>query len=363
MKRRLLFLSGREAGYIRNRVLLSALSTHFDVTVVTPPLPSTVLRTAIGLARVAASARRYDAYFAGFFGQPAAIALGAIQKRPIVLDAFVSTFDTLCADRQWFPAGSPLGQLARWIDARSCQVSARIITDTLAHARYFGETFAVPAAKLETVYVGCDESHFRPRPSPPAAAGGAEARFEVFYYGSFLALHGTETIVEAAALLQGHPDIHFTLGGDGPQRRRLERLVSSSRLRNVEMPGWIPFERIPDQIAGASLCLGGHFSTVPKAARVISTKTFQFLAMGKPTIVGDNPATREILVHGEHVWAVRMGDPEALAEAIATLAGDAGLCAQIAAGGRELYQQRLATSAIASQLARLVEGLVCACAS
>jgi glycosyltransferase involved in cell wall biosynthesis len=358
MRRRILFLSGREAGYIRNRVLLSALREHFDVTLLTPDLPGTVSRTGAVLARFLAQRRKeHDLCFAGFYGQPIAIALAFLQRRPIILDAYVSTFDTLCADRRWFSAGSPMGRLARWIDLRSCQVSDRILTDTRAHARYFGETFSVPEARLETVYVGCDESNFYPRSLAPAGEGGRSPRFEVFYYGAFLALHGTETIVQAAALLQDCPDVHLTMGGDGPRRRMVERLVSAKGLRNVDMPGWIPFEELPDHIARASVCLGGHFSRVPKAARVISTKTYQFLAMHKPTIVGDNPATRELLVHGEHAWAVPMGDAQALAEAIRTLAGDAALCAQIASGGYQLYRQRLTTSAVGIQLARLIEGI------
>jgi glycosyltransferase involved in cell wall biosynthesis len=97
---------------------------------------------------------------------------------------------------------------------------------------------------------------------------------------------------------------------------------------------------------------------VPKAARVISTKTFQFVAMKKPTIVGDNPATREVFVPGEHVWAVPMGSPEALAEAIRILVDDQALRQRIAAGGYDVFQQRLTTRAIAEQLAPVLEETV-----
>ncbi len=348
---RVLFLSGREIGYIRNRVLVTALRQSFDVDVLTPDLRGGIMaRSAAGLARYAWQRPTHDVCFAGFFGQPIAIALAGTQAKPIILDAYVSAFDTLCEDRGRFRPDSAMGRLARWLDRRSCQAAARIITDTRADARYFETTFGLPPDRITPVYVGCDETLFYPRPAP-ARDGG---RCEVFYYGAFLPLHGSEVIIQAAALLRGRPDIHFTVGGEGMGFADVRRQVAQLGLSNLDLVGWIPIERLPDYIARASICLGGHFSRVPKAARVIATKTFQFIAMQRPTIVGDNAATRELLVPGEHVCAVPMGDAAALAQAIARLADAPALRDRIAAGGRTRYQERLTTSAIAAQLAEIV---------
>jgi glycosyltransferase involved in cell wall biosynthesis len=100
--------------------------------------------------------------------------------------------------------------------------------------------------------------------------------------------------------------------------------------------------------------LGGHFALVPKAARVISTKTFQFIAMRKSAIVGDNKATRELFVHREHIYAVPMGDPIALAEAIGELADTPTLREHIAKGGYALFQEKLTIQAIANKLSILL---------
>jgi glycosyltransferase involved in cell wall biosynthesis len=132
-------------------------------------------------------------------------------------------------------------------------------------------------------------------------------------------------------------------------------MVSDLGLTNVDMPGWLPVEGLAHHIADADICLGGHFSTIPKARRVISTKTYQFLAMRKAVIVGDNEATRELLVSGRHALAVPMADPAALAQAIETLADDPALRQRIAGAGHELFRQRLTTAAIAEQLAGILE--------
>lgn len=132
-------------------------------------------------------------------------------------------------------------------------------------------------------------------------------------------------------------------------------MIGELRLQNVDLVGWIPLERLPLHIARATICLGGHFSKVPKAARVISTKTFQFLAMRKPTIVGNSAAVRELFTHCEHIYAVPMGDASALAEAILHLADNKELRDHIAGGGFELFQSSLTSRAISAQLSSSIK--------
>jgi glycosyltransferase involved in cell wall biosynthesis len=363
MRPRILFISGRETGYIRNRVLIRALQLHFDVLCLSSNARGTAARTLLGLARFVVQRPAYDLCFVGFYGHPLTVALSALQRvlgatgergprPPIVFDAYVSTYDTLCEDRQWFKRQSVAGRLARWLDRQSCRAADRVLLDTETHVQYFAEALGVPRNKLEAVYVGCDERLFYPRESGPRAQGDGETL--VFYYGAYLPLHGTEVIVQAADRLRDRPDIRFVIGGDGPRSAYVRRTAKELDLSNVDFCGWIPLEQLPGAIAQASICLGGHFSAVPKAARVISTKTYQFIAMRKATIVGDNPATRELFTHGEHVYAVPMSDPGALAHAIRTLADHAEIREHIAAGGHAIYQERLTTEAIGQQLAALV---------
>jgi glycosyltransferase involved in cell wall biosynthesis len=356
VKPRILFVSGREAGYIRNRVLISALRRNFDVRVLTSATGGIGIRSARGLARCVADREGYDLCVVGFYGQLLAVGLSALQRKPLLFDAYVSTYDTLCEDRGRFRPGSLPGRLAFWLDRRSCQAAQRVLTDTRSDAAYFQRTFGLPASKFDTVYVGCDESLFYPRPTPLAEHPACE----VFYYGSFLPLHGTDVILQAAALLRRRPDIHYTIGGDGMGFAAARRSAADLGLANVTFAGWIPIERLPNYIAGAAICLGGHFSAVPKAARVVSTKTFQFIAMGRPTIVGDNGATRELFRPGEHVLAVPMGDPAVLAQVIEHLADDLALRERIAVAGLTLYRERLSEDVIAAQLAAIVDRMACA---
>ena len=105
------------------------------------------------------------------------------------------------------------------------------------------------------------------------------------------------------------------------------------------------------------ICLGGHFGTSDKAARVIAGKTFQDLAMGKPTIVGENAANHELLTHGYDAWFCPMSDPQALAEGIRTLAEDAPLRAQLGRNARRSFLERASLEVIQAQVRQVVEAM------
>lgn len=354
VKYRVLFVSGREISYIRNRVLLNALEKFCDVTVLTGNGKNIPSRILTGLLRFLTHRQKHDICWAGFYGQPFALILPLVSRKPVILDAYVSTYDTLCEDRALFRPHSLPGRLAYWLDLKSCEKATLVVTDTLANAQYFIQKMGISAEKLRVVYVGCDESLFYPR-----SEAESSSHCEVFYYGSFLPLHGTDVIIQAAFLLKDRQDIHFTIGGDGFTFLKMEQAVKRLGLRNIDLVGWIPIEQLPTYIARASICLGGHFSTIPKAGRVISTKTFQFIAMRKPTIVGDNEASREVFVSGEHVYAVQPGNPQSLAEAICLLMDNWELRQRVAEGGYNIFGQRFATSVITQKLSQIIKEIKC----
>jgi len=349
----ILFACGREPDYIRNQMLWQALARRHHVVTATEPIRPAAWRYAKASIKAAWYLRRApDVVLVGFYGQPLLPVVRALTRRPIVLDAYVSTYDTLCFDRCWFRPNSIAGRLAFALDLWACRWADRLLFDTQAHRDYFVRTFGLPPAKTAVVYVGCDETHFAPRPALPPAR-----TFQVFTYTSFLRLHGVEHVLHAAKQLEEQDDIVFTIAGTGSHLATMQRLAQELDLHNVQWPGWVPFDQLPARIAKADLCLGGHFSDVPKAGRVIATKTFQFLAMGKPTIVGDNPANHEVMIHGQEAYFSPMADPGALASAILELRDDPILRQRLGEGGVALYHQRFTTAAIAESLEIVLHGL------
>jgi glycosyltransferase involved in cell wall biosynthesis len=290
---------------------------------------------------------------AGFYGYLLTLVLTRATRRPILLDAFVSNWDTLCFDRERFAPYSPPGKLAFYLDRSACLAASHCLLDTLTHKRYFVETFGIPESHISPFYVGYDEELFYPRP-----AASASARFVVFYYGSYLPLHGVEYVVRAAKLLQAEPEIEFRLIGEGIMFPLARQLVEELEVARLAFDPPVAYTDLPKAIAEASICLGGPFGSNDKARRVIASKTFQFMAMGKPTIVGDSPANRELLTHGDDVLMCPMANAEALASAILELKRDASLRTRIAQRGYEHCRDELGIEKQGQRLREIITPLL-----
>lgn len=350
----ILFLSGRESAYPLNRFLIDSLRQFARVHV---PAENgsgkSILRRSLLLTLLAApglAARRYDLVFVSFFGHFLMLPVGLLRRQPVIFHPFISAYETLVEDRGKYAPGSAPASLARRLDRFALHHADHILLDTQANIEYFGGQFGVDRSRFTRIFIGSDERLFHPRPNP-APAG----RTVVLFHGSYLPLHGIDVIVHAAAALKSRSDIVFRLVGRGLGYERITSLAAELGLDAMEFPDSVPLEALPDVIARADICLGGHFGTSDKALRVIAGKTFQDLAMGKATIVGDTRANRELLTHGEDAWFVPPSDPAALAAAIARLADDPALRQRIGEQGARTFREQASLSVLAPQVRALVE--------
>jgi glycosyltransferase involved in cell wall biosynthesis len=350
---RVLFTCGREPEYQRNIVLRTCLERNFHVFSVTDGTPQLPLRYAHLALKLVLTRAEYDMACVGFLGQPLMPLVRRLTRKPILFDAFLSVYDTLCFDRRRFSPHSAAGQLAYWLDRTSCSLADLVILDTEAHAQYFSYTFGIPATKLRRLFVGCDESVFFPRPSE-------SPRLSVLFYGTFLPLHGIDVVIRAAKLLEAAAGVHFRVIGTGMEYSHIRRLADDLDVQNVEFRAPMPLVQLADEIAQATLCLGGHFSAIDKAKRVIAGKTFQSLAMGKPTIVGDNPANRELLTPGHDAWFCPMADPEELASAILILMQDRELRAHLSRNALLTFRAQASVEALSRQVGQMADELLSA---
>jgi len=348
----ILFLSGRELSYPRNGLIFNLLSSENSVRFIgrQTGAGSILLQSILGVFKAIPLilSRRFSLCYIGFFGQIIMIPLGTFRKQKFIFDAFISTYDTLCFDRRIFSPGSPAGRLAHWLDKTACKLATRVIVDTHAHAAFFEDEFCVPAEKVDVLFVGCDDNLFVPLDIPPQ-------KDLVLFYGSYLPLHGLEIILEAARKVEkARPAIRFRLIGPRTGQSSYPYLSSWNDLKNIEWKPSVPIAQLPAEIQQAAICLGGHFGTSQKAGRVIAGKTFQCIAMGKPTIVGDNPANRELLEHGKDAWFCQMGDPDALANATLTLMDDPELCKKLGLNARKTYLSKASNPILEDDLKKIV---------
>lgn len=337
---RVLFLVGRELSYPRNQVLLDAFRHFAQVDVVAGETrPKSLIANSMNVAARGASmlARRsYDLVFVGFYGHLIVRALAPLVRAPLLFDAFLSTYDTLCFDRRLYTPTSPVGRMAFRLDQSTAHRAAHVLLDTPQHVDYFVETFDLPPEKFTAIPVGCSDAIYTPQPYIPPAQGP----LRVLSYSSYLPLHGIDVVLHAAALLRTRADVpplRFRLIGDGLLHREMRTLAAELALDNVEFAPPVSQPQLAQEIAAADICLGGHFHHSCKAGRVVPGKIFQMLAVGRPIIAADTPANRTLLADGATALMTPPSAPVALADAVHKLAGDAALRTELARNGRHRY--------------------------
>ena len=353
---RILFLTGRELSYTRNEVLLRALRRFASVDVIASVTkPRSLPLNSLSIAQKAISHLRhkqYDFIFVGFYGYFILWLLRGLIRQPILFDAFVSNYDTMCFDRQVFSPNSLLGKTAFWLDQATCRLTDHILLDTVSHATYFQQTFGIATDRISALPVGCNEDIFTPH--VPATR---QSVTQVLHYSTFLPLHGVDIIVQAAAQLT-HEPIHFHLIGTGDQHSMVKELTTRLRLTNVTFAPPLPLPVLADQITASTICLGGHFGQSAKAGRVIPGKIYQMLAMAKPIIAADTPGNHELLRHGETAYLVEPGYPTALAAAIVCLHKNHELRQRLAQQGRTLYETDCSEAIITQRLHNIAQQLI-----
>jgi len=308
-----------------------------------PLRPQTLLRLAGAWVRLARRFRRLgpqDVVLVGYLGHlDVHLARLLAGRRRVVLDMFMSVYDTVVLDRGAVAPGSLRARLCRLLDRAAVGASRLALLDTEAQVRFCTRVLGIPAAELAVVPVGAEPERFPSRPPP------GDGPLRVLFYGSFIPLHGTSTLAAAIRLLDGSP-IRLTVVGRGQERAAFDREVAGAT--NVRVLDWVDYGRLGELVAGHHVVLG-VFGTSDKTSRVVPNKVFQAACAGRAIVTADTPAVREAFGDGE-VELVPPGDAATLAAALRRLAADPAQVAELGKRARERFERDFAPGPLGRRL-------------
>lgn len=316
--KRVVFVTTKNIDYIRNVQELRFLKGHAGrLKVVCSARKNYAIRILDVWRKLLCLGRGCDVVFFGFAPQLVAPFFLKYRDRKIIIDFFVSVYDTLVNDRKKVSRHSPLAGICHWVDAYVIRKADLVITDTRADAGYFIREFGGEADKFRTVYLEADRAIYYPRKQ--CRRSDLENKYVVLYFGSILPLQGADIVLRAIEILRDEKDIYFQF--IGPVSDKYRTPVQD----NVEYIEWLAQEELAEYIANADLCLAGHFNSGSgKARRTIPGKAYIYSAMGKTMVLGDNEANRERYGSADNVLWTEMGNAEALAEVIRAAARTGG---------------------------------------
>lgn len=295
---------------------------------------------------------RPDAYVITFRGYEMLLLMVlTFVRKPIIFDEMINFTEWMEEHRVIKPGSLGYKLFKAWYGwlARRCRI---ILADTDAHAEYSAQLNGMDIVKYRTIPVGTDETVFYPR---PAKAIDKKKKFCVFYYGHMLPLHGLDYVLEAADQLKDRPEITFRFVG-GKDKVVEACKAAQKRGAHVTHEAWVPFEELPQAAIDAGLTLGGPFGDTLQAQFVVTGKTYQFLALGTPTLIGKNKVNN-IFSDKKNCLIVPQADAKALADAIVWAYDHPAELKKIGQAGRQLYERSFSQAIINADIQKLVSEL------
>lgn len=284
---------------------------------------------------------------------PAASRWARSKQVRLLFDPLISAYDKQVFERRKWPPGSARAEKMRQWERTLFRRADTLLADTREHARFFIDVLGVEKHRVQVVFVGAEEALFKPG-APPERSRGEP--LEALFYGSFIPLQGASVIIEAARRYQG-PPLRWSLIGAGPELAACKQAALG--LPNVHFEAWADYQALPERIRRADILLG-VFGATPKAGRVIPNKVFQALACGKPVVTRAAAAYPDALAAADGqglVW-VPGGDADALAKALAALAGQPQSLPELGRRARASFESYFSAAGIKASLAQALEGAV-----
>jgi starch synthase len=210
----------------------------------------------------------------------------------------------------------------------------------ITHSRFARERYleqGYPPEKIATIYNGFDPAAFATERTPEEARRlmGLPERPTVVYAGRIAPLKRIDLLLAAAALT---PELSWVFAGAIDSAEAQPLVAQGSALPNVRFLGYLAGDALtPALQAGDVLVIPPSAEPLERfGTTVLPLKIFQYLAAGRPLVVGNVADTAELLTDDDTCVRVVPDQVESLVAAVRGLAGDPARRTRMGIAAREL---------------------------
>lgn len=278
--------------------------------------------------------------------------LSWLKRKPLFWDFLMSLY-LIITERQIDKHNPFTAILIKGVEKIALRLPDVILIDTAAYRSWLCKTYALDERRFRFVPLGASSDFLQKNVS----ASQKKGCFLVVYYGTFIPNHGLDYIVEAVEQLQSEENIYFEIIGDGPERGKIECLVSQKKLNRVRFVQWLPKKDLIKALKEADVVLGS-FGVAVQSLITVHNKIYEGLAMGKPVITGKSPALDEVFEHERHLYLVERANPHAIARAIRDLYQNPALCLYLGREGQKLVRNFYSDEHLSERIRDCIEEIV-----
>jgi glycosyltransferase involved in cell wall biosynthesis len=158
------------------------------------------------------------------------------------------------------------------------------------------------------------------------------------YVGTLGRANRVSILLQVARILeQRRINVHFTVLGDGYERRSMEEGIRKWDLSSIRMGGAVPKRSVPDWMAAADIGLV-LFDDFQILGTNSPNKFFDYCAAGRASLINTNGWLADLVENERIGVAVRDGKPESIAAALEALAADRTACRDMGRRARRVAE-------------------------
>lgn len=201
--------------------------------------------------------------------------------------------------------------LGRYLEKLTIKNSSRVITINKKLAEF---VIQLGADKEKTCVIGAgiDLARFNPGLSGDRVRetyGIKKDDVVLFFMGWLYHFSGLkEVALELAKIKEKMPHIKLLVVGDGDAFEDLQKIKKDYNLDELILAGRQPYERIPEFISAADICLLPAYPDEEVMQDIVPIKMYEYMAMGKPVIATRLPGIMKEF--GEDNGVIYVDKPE-----------------------------------------------------
>ncbi|MEG6508692.1 glycosyltransferase family 4 protein [Methyloligella sp. 2.7D] len=309
--------------------------------------PTRILRTAWEIRRLMRKLRPVIVHNVGIKPIIASSSAALVSPVKLVINGLAGR-GTLFADngRETEAIRQLVGKLLGFLLTRAYSWALVQNPDDAAFLRDLG----VPQDRIRMILgSGVDTAHFTVLPEPPPPVTAA-------FVGRMVAVKGVPTIVEAHEILR-HRGVELRLLLVGDEDPENPGSLAPEQLREFASAFNIHWLGHKDDVR--EVWKEAHFAVLGSRGGEGLPKTLlEAAACGRPMVATDVPGSREIVIDGETGFLVPPDDPQAFADAMEKLAGDAALRQRMGKNARARVEQKFSADRVGQETVALYSELL-----
>jgi len=252
-----------------------------------------------------------------------------------------------------------LRPLTKLLEKRVYSRVDMVLPNTPQYLKYI-ISMGVDESKVKLLPFPIDITFFRPSVDCSEVRskwGFQESDQIIVFIGTLFHFSGLDVFIrQFPRILAEVPEARLLIVGDGPQRGKLEKIISEMGLETkVIITGFQPYTEMPCYINTATVCVNTFLNT-RKTADFFPSKILQYVACGKATVATPLEGITSV-IPGESGGVV-YAEEEKMAEAVVRLLHDFGKRRQLGKAGMTYINNTHSCESIACQFEAEIKEVV-----